>query len=763
MERARPFRKINSIFRLPAKTSTNNLHFDFLVDSGAAVSVLPRAYATNNDNKYPSLAYPHLYAANAQRINTYGYRDLEFKLSNSEKLYKWKFLVSDVSDAIVGADFLAYYDLLVDCRRSQIIHHDDNVRPSKNISQIASVIPTDIASRLHQPPNVKPQEIDTKHFINTGHARPIAQRCRRLFGEKLSAVKRHFSQLQNCGIIRPSKSPWASPLVVVKKSDGSYRPCGDYRKVNDATIPDRYTLPWIEDLLHRAGSGKIFTKIDLEKAYHQIRMNEDDIAKTAIITPFGLFEYLFMPFGLKCSAQSFQRHIDSVLRPVSEFCQCYIDDILIFSTSKEQHAEHVAKVLRHLQHANLKINSKKCSFYQNSVDFLGYNISSAGIKPIEDRIDALRNIPRPRCIKELQKFLGMIAFYHKCLPLIAEKLSPLYKLQSAMRNRKEKWHWSPTHEKAFTEAKLTIIQAKPLATPQSGEIFEVYTDASNFAIGATIKQRGKPIAYFSRALTDTEQKYSTFDKELLAIFATIKHFSYMIDGSPILISTDHKPILHLHNMKEPSQRQWRYINYLAEFNIAFTYIEGKRNHVADLLSRIPFENKHLNSLTIPAEFNEEEMIDMQNLDQEIIQLKNSYTKNSLKIVKIRGVLYDISKSRPRLVLPKKIRNQELSRLHSIAHPGYKATYKLLAERYVWLNMRKDVVFHHGVGQARLADLLDGDGGARQLHQGMDALLHASSTRRVEEDCRHSLLGAALEKAGDALARDRAHAAAHETE
>ena len=694
-ERAHNKFMINSIFRVKCSLVDTNSSFKFLVDSGAAASIIPYKYFKEYKSK--SLMSPCLYAANGQKICTYGNKELKLTFEGSNKTYKWSFIVADIRDAILGADFIAHYDMLVDCRNSKIFERKSIISNVESISTFAE-IPIEVKSKLEKKATgkmvVAHRSHDTKHYIETTVEQPIAQRCRRLFGHKLQQVREHFKHLQNQGIIRPSKSPWASPLVVVRKADGSRRPCGDYRKLNDVTIPDRYPLPRIEDVLHKVGKGKIFSKIDLEKAYHQIPMNDRDINKTAIIAPFGLFEYRFMPFGLKCASQTFQRHMDTILHPVNDFCQSYVDDILVFSHSKEEHVEHVAEVIRCLNEAHMKINQAKCSFFKTAVDFLGFTISPDGIKPMEDRLKAMSNLSCPKNLKDLQKFLGTVAFYHRCIPQVATILSPLYKLQSSLKQRKTVWCWNDDHSAAFRQAKQALCDCIPLSVPDSNGLFEITTDASNIAIGASLQQKGKPLEFYSRPLTDSEKRYSTFDKELLAIFSTVKHFSYMIEGANILIKTDHKPLIHINNMKEPSQRQWRWINYLSEYKIVFEYIEGRKNIVADMLSRFISSGSCLNSLyqnidKFPCIINVKEIQKEQYEDEDIKELVNQ-RKTGLRIVRIKGLFYDVSLNKPRLILTKSSRNTEIERLHSLAHPGWKATYNLISERYVWPNMRKDI-------------------------------------------------------------------------
>ena len=417
---------LNSLIQVKAKEHSSIHSIKFLVDSGASISVLPYPRFQVNQVSHNNRM---LLTANKEHLKCYGQRRMSFTIAGLPNLFIWTFEVANVSQAILGADFFAEHDLLIDCKTRSIRTKDlTTVVNACNCVEKKSELPAIIERELKAAKTITQAQVNVKHYINTGNSQPIAQRCRKLFGAKLDAVKEHFKTLERQGIIRPSKSPWASPLVVVTKRDGSYRPCGDYRKLNNHTVPDQYPLPTIEDLLHTVAKGKWFSKIDLTKAYNQVPMSEEDVMKTAIITPFGLFEWTRMPFGLKCAAQTFQRLMDQVFRPLEDCARAYIDDVVIFSDTSEQHIKDVVSVFKAAKEAGLAINKDKCEFIRSSIQFLGFEVTHQQIKPLDSRVASIKQLQHPKNLKELRKFIGMVGFYHRFTPKLPNILAPLHDL-----------------------------------------------------------------------------------------------------------------------------------------------------------------------------------------------------------------------------------------------------------------------------------------------------------------------------------------------
>jgi transposase InsO family protein len=694
----------------------------YLVDTGATYSILP----------FSSPAIPSgplLVGPDGRQIKCWGRRRVHLEFGR--RRFVWSFLLAAVKFPIIGVDFLKHYRLLVDPANNRLLACPPSTPPAATagyqtvaaaatppatcgagatVTQVATCGDTALVDQFAKSfpavfgkaaAEVKVKH-DVEHFLVTTGP-PISSKFRRLDGEKLAAAKEEFSKMEAEGIVRRSTSPWASPLHMVQKPDGSWRPCGDFRRLNLVTQVDSYPLPNMLDFSANVANCRWFSKIDLRKGYYQIPMNKADIPKTAVATPFGLYEFTRMPFGLRNAGSTFQRLMDRVLSGLP-FSFCYLDDIIVASKEREPHLHHLQLLFERLDAAGLVVNPDKCTLAVNEIDFLGHKITAAGVQPLPDHVAAIEDYPPPTNIKELQAFLGIINFYRRFVPGAARVLLPLTECLRGGKAAKEPILWSAAMTAAFTAAKKAVSAATLLAHPVAGAQLALAVDASDQHVGAVLQQKAangdawRPLGFFSKKLEPAQTRYSTFDRELYACFAAIRHFRYMLEGRPFIIFTDHKPLTYaVARTSDPwTGRQARQLAYIAEFTSDIRHIAGKENIVADALSRPP-TGASPNAQPVAAVAASEAVLDYGGIaarQQLCAETQQAASSSSLiiKPVELNGVTLwcDMSTGTPRPVIPKEDRRQVFAAFHTLAHPGIRATRRLLAARVVWPKMAADI-------------------------------------------------------------------------
>ncbi|GFT48347.1 hypothetical protein TNCV_4708931 [Trichonephila clavipes] len=417
-----PSQHTSRLFSLDRKSGQK-----FLLDSGSEICVIPPSPTMN---KSPQSNFS-LFAANNTKIPAYGMVRKELNLG-LRRPFIWTFIITDVSSPIIGADFLKHFNLLIDLKKKRLVDVETSLFIPCVFSNIVqpSILTVDANISFK---NILSEYLDLSnpslisksashgtvhHIITTGPL--VTARPRRLHPKLYDAVKVEFEFLLAQSIIRPSKSPWCSPLHVVPKSDSTVRSVGDYRQLNSVTEFDSYPMPYLNDFAHALHGKRIFSKIDIFKAFHQIPIAECDIPKTAVTTPWGLYEYTHLCFGLVNAPQTFMRFMHEVLRGLP-FCFVYLDDILCYSENAEEHRSHLRTIFQRLNSYGLKLNISKCVFGVTELIFLGHFITPDGIKPLPDKVQAVLDYKQPETVGSLRKFLGLLNFYRRFLPKAAEQ------------------------------------------------------------------------------------------------------------------------------------------------------------------------------------------------------------------------------------------------------------------------------------------------------------------------------------------------------
>ena len=496
------------------------------------------------------------------------------------------------------------------------------------------------------------------HEIVTTIDKPLYSKIYRYPQIHEKEIERQINEMLSQNIIVESKSPYNSPLwIVPKKLDHSnikkWRIVIDYRKLNEVTVDDKFPIPNMEAILDKLGRAQYFSTLDLAKGFHQIPMRECDQHKTAFSTPHGHYEFLRMPFGLKNAPSTFQRLMNTVLRDcINKICVVYLDDILIFSTSLEEHLLNLGKIFNKLRSAGLKIQTNKCNFLNKETEFLGHILTSEGIKPNPNKISVIQNLKIPTTQKQIKSFLGITGFYRKFVKDYAKIAGPILKYlkKNTTINLND-----PSYISAFEKLKEIITTHPILRYPNFNKKFKLLTDASNLAIGAVLSQEGHPVCYASRTLNDHEKNYSTIEKELLALVWGTKYYRPYLFGTEFDLQTDHQPIKWLHAKytgKDINPRLQRWLIQLGEYNFKLEYIKGKDNKIADFLSRINSEENEINLIEKNSENSNIESRfltnvqstnpENQNLLQNIISLDTVLNRFKLQIILVqkRNIAYE---------------------------------------------------------------------------------------------------------------------------
>ena len=586
--------------------------------------------------------------------------------------------------------------------------------------------------------------------IDTGNAVPKCQPTRRTPFAAREEISRQLTQMQEQGVIQPSCSPWASPVVLVRKKDGSLRFCVDYRGINSVTKPDQFPLPRIDDLLDQLGHCKYFSTLDLAAGYWQVQMSPSSREKTAFTTHKGLYEFNVMPFGLRNAPAIFQRIMQHILMSIypqtgPTFVSAYLDDIIIFSENFDDHLLHLRQVIQCFADTGLKFKPSKCHFICQEVEYLGHLITPSGILPNPVRVSAVQRFPEPSSVKEVRQFVGLTSYYRRFIKGFARIAQPLHNLTQ----KGACFSWSEQCQAAFQQLKNCLTNSPVLCYPTFNQSFILETDASQQGLGAVLSQEqadGKlhPVAYASRALSPAEKRYAITDLETLAVVWAVTHFHAYLYGHDVLVYTDHSAVRAVLETPSASGKHARWCSKLFSSglrSIKIVYRPGKENTNADALSRCPVAAPHVdvvgehsvqisqlessNAPTIT------ELLDVdpatlgipQNIDLACEQMKDSSVNEMIQFLTngtlpddpqhsrkiaaqapsftiVDNILYYLDsatkKDRKRCVVPSHLRQQVMEEYHSGPLSGHfsgEKLYKTLVHRWWWQGMYTDVLNH----------------------------------------------------------------------
>lgn len=642
--------------------------------------------------------------ANGNICESIGECEVPFLLRGKVKLVKVLIVPSLRHTLILGTDFWRTMGIVPDLRHnewyfSKESHHLDSVDHLRSKTVLTRMEEARLKAVIERNVELMGMKLGctsmADHVIVT-NSPPIKQRYYPVSPIIQRQIDKELDEMLANDIVEPSKSAWSSPVLLVKKKDGNYRFCVDYRKLNAVTERDSYPLPYVSSTLDKLRNAHYLSSMDIKSAYWQVPVAESSRQYTAFTVPGrGLFQFKRMPFGLHNSPATWQRLIDKVLGPELEpHVFVYLDDVVIVTQTFEKHLAILDEVFRRLREANLTVSIDKCQFCRPEMKYLGYVVDRNGLHVDPDKVTAMLQLPPPKSVKDVRRIIGMFSWYRRFIPDFATSLSPI----TALLKKGRKFEWTATCEESFRKIKEQLISAPVLNCPDYDLSFVLQTDASAFGIGAVLTQgeegNERVICYLSRSLTKQERNFSTTERECLAVLWAVEKLRPYLEGVTFTVVTDHYSLVWLQNLKDPTGRLARWAVRMQQYDCKIVHRKGKDHVVPDALSRgIPVVDA--------VQVNEKNV-----KDTWWTNMKRKVMENPLKFPNWRiadGKLFKYVKPAVaglgnsgdewKIVVPKECRNEILAESHNIptsGHMGIYKTYHRIIERFYWPKMKYDI-------------------------------------------------------------------------
>lgn len=565
--------------------------------------------------------------------------------------------------------------------------------------------------------------------IDTGDHPPIRLKPYRTPINQREVVDKAINEMLEAKVIRRSTSSWSFPTLMVPKKDGGKRFCVDFRKLNAITRQYQWPLPHLDDIMVSFGKSRVFSSLDLKSGYWQVPMDEKDREKTAFVSHRGLFEFNCMPFGLTNAPSVFQELMTHVLDGINHFATAYLDDIVIYSPSVDEHLKHLSEVFDRLRTFGLKMKMSKCKFMEKQIKYLGFVVGENGIEVDPDKVRVIREMVPPTDVRGVRAFIGCVSYYRRFCPKFSEIATPLIKLTK----KHAKFEWTDQCQVSFQRLKDLLAEAPTLIHADPTREYVLYTDSSDGCVGAVLCQNlgqgEQPVHYLSHKLSESQRKWPILEKEAYAIYYALQKLDHLLHGSVFTIRTDHKPLRYLFSSEMKNRKVQMWAIAISSYNCKIEYIKGKNNEQADMLSRLPHEEcadkdqpkevdvinssrvaaKHLdsgkptpdtvsvNKLELP------DMVQEQKNDPELKKLRktleSAVTSDSVKrrYALVDDLLYYLghdNEEEPsmKLMIPEKYKEEVLNQYHDdCAHWSVEKTYTLIRQNYHWQGLHKAVV------------------------------------------------------------------------